>query len=531
MLRRLSMTTKADLLWILTGIFLAIAWWGYQMTLPPLFRGITCCDSQTYMTQARMIVHPKNDTQAIPALKIDQPSQDVSAGIKTETPTTQSSSANDSRVLKILRTLFSSTAVQLPGYPVYLASSIMMSNVTGGGVAWIPLSLFIALLLHIVSSLVFVTILRRAGVMISGSIVMIILALPAMTALAAQPLSDSLATSVLLLALAGTIHVVRNKKLPWAFPVGLVWAYLLWTRSSHVPAVGMFFGILIVMHVLRYFRGINHALLPLCILCAGLAVGFLPRVIACTIQDGRPCVTPGAVAQRNAVILLHEGFAGARTYTVIQPASGGMILTIPDSFFRSLQPACDITMETSGRDLIRCAQTHWWKMPWLGVEKLFGLFDQSHLNPHATYVTPPIMRWILRVMMVPALLGFLSLLTFLLFRLATGRLTTKDILRFGYFPLHTATILPLAIEQRYGLPLFAVSMIGFGLLCIAWKRWDGKMRMLSGLGMTAIAATFILVTAGWDRNDPVPYVPMKTAAITDSLELHQKAIETVKVKY
>lgn len=531
MIRLFRMTSKADLLWIVTGILLTVAWWSCQMTFPPMFRGITCCDSQTYITQARMIVHPKDDSRTVPPMRIDQQIQKTPADAKTAAPAAQSSATGDSRITKILRTLFSSTAVQLPGYPAYLASSMLMSNLTGGIVPWIPLSLFIALFLHIVSSLVFVMILRRAGVMIPGWIVMIILALPATTALAAQPLSDSLATSVLLLALAGTIHVVRNETLLWTFPIGLVWAYLLWTRSSHVPAVGIFFGILIVMHAVKYFRGIKHAFLPLCILCAGLAVGFLPRIIACTIHDGRPCVTPGAIAQRNAVILLHEGLVGARTYTVIQPVAGGMILTIPDAFFRSLQPACDITMETSGSDLIRCATTHWWKMPWLGVEKLFGLFDQSHLNPHATYVTPPILRWILRIIMIPALLGFLSLLLFFTFLLFRRRLTAKDILLFGYFPLHAATILPLAMEQRYGLPLFAVSMIGFGLLCVAWKRWSLRYRILGGALMMTVIAGFLLTAGGWDANDPVPYVPMKTAAVNDSLTPYQDLIKTVKVKY
>lgn len=527
-----SPVRRADAPWIAIGVAVALAWWGYQMTLPPVFRGMTCCDAQTYRTQARMIVRPVGDTGALPVPKIDRTIRDT----QTNAPSASTSApAVRSHVLTLFTTLLKSTAVQLPGYPAFLAFAILLSNATGGAVPWIPLSLGLALILHAASAVVFVSALRRTGVIIPGWTLAAIIALPASVSLAASPLSDSLATSILLFALAGTIWVltarIPRETLWAAFPIGLLWSSLLWTRSSHLPTVAAFFALLLLWSGWAAMRRRQNALLPLGILCAGLLIGFLPRIIACTTHDGRLCVTPRGDAQKQAVILLREGLRGARTYTVIQPTAGGMILTIPDAFFASLQPACNITMATPRSDLLRCMRTHWWKAPWFAIEKLFGLFDQSHLNPHATYVTPPWMRWTLRLVTLPVLIGFLALLVSLTHRLINRRLSFHDIVLFGYFPLHAASILPFSIEQRYGLPLLGIGFVGFGLLCTAWRRWSAAQRLGAGVVVTIAAAAFMFVTASWDAHDPVPYIPIITAAASDALTPYEAIIRPFRVRY
>lgn len=475
-----------------------------------------------------MIVRPVGDAGMLRALKIDQPRADQA----TDVPVT---TENVAPADKLLATLFRSTALQLPGYPAFLAFAILLNNATGGAVPWIPLSLGLALLLHVTSAIAFVIALRRMGVIIPGWTLAAIIALPASVSLAAAPLSDSLATSVLLFALAGTIWIL-NARAPrmalWAaFPIGLLWSLLLWTRSSHLPAVAVFFALLLLWSGWAAMRRRPNALLPLGILCVGLLIGFLPRIIACTAQDGGLCVTPRADAQKQAVILLREGLRGARTYTVIQPTAGGMILTIPDRFFASLQPECDITMATPRGDVRSCIRTQGWKAPLLAFEKLFGLFDQSHLNPHATYVTPPWMRWTLRLVTLPALIGFLTLFAMLAHRLIRRRLSFNDIVLFGYFPLHTASILPFSIEQRYGLPLFAAGFVGFGLLCATWRRWSAAHRWKAGLAVTVVTAAFLLTTSAWDVHDPVPYIPITTAEASDALTPYEAIIHPFRVRY
>lgn len=496
---------------LLTGGIIGLGFFLYQLTLPPLFRGIICCDSVIYMNYARQLVRPRGDTQPVPALKVE---------IKEEMPPTVAPPSADapkkSRWSLILETIFKSTSKYLPGYGAFLAVHSLISNLLGGVLPWIEFSLLTAFLLSTASILFLWRSLNRSGIATPAWAAALILAFPTLATHAALPISDSLAISLNLFAFSLILRTfnapLSTRSILLAILNGFLFGSLLWVRPIYSVALGAMFGLWFAVALYHLFRQrFSTTLIIWAVTTAAMVLVFLPRLMACNAASGGLCITPEKDNKEMMVGVLRMGFSGARAYTVLRPFPSGMgrLVVVPDPTVASL--GCTFDPTDPRGQMVSCLARNWWKVPGFLFTKFLGALDTPHLSGIATYITPRWMQFMLRLLMMPVLAGIIAAVW-----LFFSKLQTAWKLILVYTGIYLATLLPLASEYRYALLIVPIGIFSLGqFLSMQWpkvQRWSVASIFL------VLACVFWIKVTQWDKADPIPYVPVSTAATEDVLK-------------
>lgn len=498
------------------GSAIGLGFFVYQLSLPPLFRGLKCCDSTIYLTQARMMVRPLGDTKTVPVLKI------ISAP-KTGTPGSAPAAAPPrSRLGLLLQTLFSSTDKYMPGYGIFLALHVLASNLTGGLLPWIDAALWTALLLQTLALVFFWRSANRAGVRIPAWALGFTLAYPALATQVAIPTSDAFGLTLVFLGFGLFLRVFSRaatlRSLGLACLTGILLASAIWVRSIYVPALAVFFLAWLGTGLYELIRRKNMAVLLLAAAASACAmIALSPRFIACYRASGTLCLQEPATAGSVTGELLRRGMVGARTYTLLRPIEphAGTFVTIPDPLLQSIP--CEIGDAHPESQFLGCALRNWYRMPGYALVKIIGILDDPFLSSYATYVTPPWLRIVLRLMALPVLAGVLAA-AWLVF--VHRRKNAAWNLTLLFFALYVASLLPVTIEYRYGLPLIPAALLSLGQLVCFWRAETIALRYRVAFAVLAapLLGVFWLRTAAWDRLDPIPFIPASRAAKEDVLK-------------
>ncbi len=532
MLRRLL---SSERFWLLAGIVIAVLWFGWNSSLPGIFRGTVCCDSTYYINMA------------------GTPKLNAVMGSGTATGITTVSTGK-----LFFHYLFEDASYRTIGYPLFLAAHRYGLSFLhlGGLIDWMFASTVTALLLHILSSLFFYRSLKYLGWNVHPVILFLIVAHPGLTSHAALPLSDSLSVSLVLFAsacLARSLTIADHLPIrPSArafiiYPLltGLFFASSVWVRSANFLAAEVtliaWLLIVIVRHAIpmlqRAYASRWQRILLFCwslikrlktpqtdhrwwLLPALALLSFFvilsPRLIACTRDAGSLCLIRPSEQSGMIAELFERGLGGARTYTAIQPAPPlpqwpEKQITVRDSYFAAhLKPYCPIKPESAGHDLITCFARTWIHWPVFLGKKLIGLFDNFHLNSYATYVTP---FWVLiysRIFGMIAFAGFvlliLSVFTSFFFKRVSESTSQRAL--FVLFPLtYAAYSALLTIESRYGLLLVPFGLAGLAVTVHpALKQW--KKRRWTLCAAAVLMLLFIVQTSLWDAADVIPHIPL-----------------------
>ncbi len=507
-----SANTRRLSAWLLgVGAVVGVAWFAFQLSYPPLFRGLVCCDSTVYTTYARMLVRPIGDMRTLPAPEAEQ--RDRAA-----MPATTGTAAP--RWMILVRTLFVSTGKYVPGYGFFLAAHILLSNATGGLLPWLETSLVTSLLLQTGALWFFWSSLNRGGIRTPAWALALALAHPLLATHAALPISDALAIALALAAFSLLLRLrfdrADRRNIFCSLAAGAAFGALVWTRSIYSVALEGLILCWLAWGAWRMLRVRNVAALALgaAALC-GTVLVLLPRLIACHAAGGTVCVITPDDARTLTAELLGKGFTGARTYTVLRPIApgAGTLVTVPDPFLQSF--GCVFTPAAPTEQLAACVLRNWWRMPAFALVKAAGLLDAPHLSAYVTNITPHALRALLRATMLPVILGLLAAGLLFLLR----RTTPPGWGLIGVFcAVYLCSLLPLAIEARYGLLFVPVGLLGLGHAWTARESFRSPGVQWLGVIMTAlILGLFLVKTGQWDRADPIPYVPVSAAATSDIL--------------
>ncbi len=473
---------RSPVVWLVLGSLAAAVWFCAASSLPPLLRGKTCCDAVSY-------------------LHLAESSKIAGAFAATGTGTVGGGS---SLLHTVFTALTADTGYRTLGYPAFLAAHRYVLHVLGlsSAVDWFSLSTFTALLLHLVSALFFWRGIRR-HIDVHPIGLFLLLAYPPLVAHAAVPLTDSLAVSLLLLALGSLLRVApETRKRLWAALGGLFLGLLVITRPSHLPAAVVVITVWLTIAGMRKWRRYDAGMFACaCIAAACFVLPLAPRIASCSLHAGTLCFTPPGDNAYQTAFLIQVGNDGARTQTVVWGKSSSAIYTVTDAFFQSSFARCPIVHP--GPDLLRCYARNAPLLPLFFLKKTVGLFDHPGLTPYATVVTPAWVTWTNRTGGLLGFLGFLALAAWALHMIRRKQWTSMSLLAALYALVYWAYSSVISVEARYGLPLTAMGLVLFpAALSALTARRDRAGRLL--LILWLCLGLFFLVQGGvWDALDPV----------------------------
>lgn len=469
---------------------LGTSWFLFTLNLPPQLRGLTCCDANDYVHSAdSKRIESRITGDALPAEK------------------EQSSAITLPSRLWLIP--FTVATYRPLGYPAFLAMHKYGLRALGVSDTrmWVNFSAVSALALHFFAAVILFMAIRRLGFALHPAALMLFLLHPGLTSHAALPIADSLGVSLILLGLGCCGMTLATRKYSWMIAAGVFLAAATWVRPSYNLAIVALLVGWTLQSVMNRKSGstVNIALFSLPLLTALTYVIVLaPRIIACGIQAGHPCVVTPHDVRTLTPFLLQVGQKSARVYTQVTPDGAGHIVIASDPFLKSFADHCPIGDESPMMDLLRCYGKNILRMPVYFLKKGIGLFDNYHLNTYATQVTPLPVKIMNRAFGAAAFGGFILLILFwgnlLLHRRWKNVLLTLLLLPIAYFFIS----LPLSIESRYGLFLAPIGIAA----AIMTVQKSGTMKTWTRSGPLLCLALCMLIffvqTAVWDAADTTP---------------------------
>ncbi len=488
----------SERLWATLGILLALLWFTQTLLLPPVYRGMLCCDAADYMRGAE-------------SSKLEQVLNEGAKNQRSEVPDNKKmSEASNAKtnlaspLLRVIKLLFSDAGYRPVGYSAFLAMHkyALLTLGVRASTAWVNAASMTALLLHFVAMFFFYRT-AKSVYPVHPFAFFLLLAHPGLTSHAAIPLSDSLAISVLLIALCSiyrSLSTHGRESHGLAIGSGALIGLLLWIRSPHFFAVGLLMAGWIVLAALYRSR---KALLIACVTALTMGIVLSPRLIACSRASGSLCFTPPAQASTQTFILLDLGLRNIRAYTVAGPEHAARLVTVDDPLLTAIfQGNCTFHEATVTRDLGICLLRHAPGIPLLYAKKLVGLFDNFHWETYATVMTPQPVIVMNRIFGAVGFAGFVFFLCGYAWMLCRKSLPLKIAVPLLYPIVYFAFFALLPIESRYGLPLAPFGIVTLiALWPMGWKLQRWRFLAVTML----LIAVFVAQTVVWDRGDPAKY--------------------------
>jgi hypothetical protein len=466
---RLTMLTRSVAI-DAAAIVIAFAWFIYAQMRPDAYNGRVCCDSVDYRNLALSI-------------------NSISDLIATY----------DYRAI---------------GYPAFLRVHLLAQQVLGlPQPDWISLSLATAFALFVISMYALYSSLRARGIGVPRQVLWLLLLDPALGAYAGIPITDSLALSLVALGFACLLRLrwrLGIHDIALALLAGLLLGLLALTRPPHyVPSLALMAAFLLIAAVLACAqRSPALIILPLSMILAFAALTG-PRHIACAAANGgNLCFLSDQDVQDNLRLSLTYERQGFKTYGLLWTTPDGVfhnaMVTVPDGFARryfSCLQADDGSSLTAA--VVSCYRDRALLVPIFFAKKSVALFDNSHLDAYAAFITPTWMSWWNRLFGMLGFAGFWCLVAVVAVATVRRRLPLPTVLPLLYLGVYLAATLVPHIEARFGFPLLPPAFIALGLVCQKAANYTGRTRLIVAAALVCLCAAFLAQVLVWDWHDPL----------------------------
>jgi hypothetical protein len=443
----------------------AVAWFAYNVTLPPVYAGRRCCDANEYLLHA-------------------------SFGIPY---------------------LLTSCDVHPAGYSLFLRGHELLHDRLGLPPApdAILLALCSALVLAVVAAYAFYGALRHRGVPVSRVALWLLLVHPGLVSYAASPLSDSLTLSLLLLLFACVLRFewrVRARSFALAAGIGTLATLVVLTRTTNYYPVTMLLAAFAAAGIVVAVRDRRVALLllPLVSLVAFERLT-APRRAACLEASGAYRFMAAPDTDRHARLSIERAAVGARSYLYLLPALGGghlyHVVNVPDPFIEQ-HFDCLATAEADPARVSECFRARAPFVPAYLGKKVVALFDVSHLNPHAAAITTPLVRWWNRGFAMLGFVGLVCLAGLAAWAATRRRLPWQVAVLLAYVIPYLGGSAVFHVEARYGLPLVPPAIVALVVVAGSLRTAGRTTRVAVVAALLVASAAFLAQTVAWDRDDP-----------------------------
>jgi hypothetical protein len=453
--------------WALGGCLIGIAWFFYNYTLPPLYKGRVCCDSVGYI-----------------AVVTD------AAGLKD---------------------ILLGAGERTIAYPLFLGLHRAFLQLLGVAADWVALSLVTSLALHFAAILfVYWVLVARLKARLSPVFLFLALAHPGLVSQAALPLTDSFAASVSAVALGFAMWAYEERLAPRAaflchLATGALLGACILTRPSFLLVVATTVPTLwlLVPAIVRARRdsdkagrarraivgAIRHHTLPVMLGVALVsAIGFRN----CLARYHSVCVSDPDYSAKHMTISLRWGLGSPRVYTTFGPPKPRNGYIVDPFSFEHFASRCTIRRGAAFGDLARCYAKNAPYAPIHFVKKTIGLFDNPYLNTYAMDVTRP---WHMVVNRIFGWLGFLGWMCSLHHLYSICRHKRVDepfrMVMMGFVLLYVGISINFHIESRHGFPALVPALFMLGTVARSASKRAGYL-ILAG------SAVFWVQTFAWD---------------------------------
>lgn len=451
--RRRCLFFSCKAAWLLLCMAVAIYSVRESLHLPDRFRGLTCCDSRSYLEMS--------------------------------TPD--------------LSTIFYSSSGRAFGYPFLLGllKRAFSDQLVATAVA--------QLLAHFLSSGFLFFCLRHIGVRISFFALGLLLAHPGLVPYAAISLTDSLATSCfsIFLGLSALVLDGRRFFILSSLLTGLVAGLMISLRNSLIMQLAFILPILLVA-VVTQRRGASSSLREsvtrVSLFTGFAAIGFLPLYIHMCLNTYRITNEFALMSSEyatNATRSLHWGVIYSRVWGVVEHDGSWGWRSTEDRVLDAR--TCDISPSSPIQSLVSCFLSNPREVPIHLAHRIVGLFDNHHINWYAALATLPWRFETIRAFSVVGLCGLISVALLLLGATANGSLSRYAFLLFPCVFIAVQSI--WHVEPRYVFPTVPILFL-LGISAIQGnvfaKKWQTCLCIFL---MAAVAFFFYKLTMAWDAFD------------------------------
>jgi hypothetical protein len=480
--------------WIIAGGLLGAYWFFRNYGLPPLFRGRVCCDSTDYIR--------------------------ISWNL-----TTLSSWLN----FDSLYPYGPGSTERAMGYPTLLAFHRgFLALINLKSLDSVDASLFTVLAFYFGSSYFFYRSLLSIGLNLHPIVLFLLLAHPGLTSHAALPLTDTLATSLVMVTSSAIIRAggnwTRNGR-KYALLAGIALGATVLVRPSfQIPVAGCI-GVWMFVSAWRAFTDSRNRMttssnwpdrfkidwrfmaLPMLALAA-MTVMITPQVYSCSSKFKLLCYQSPLINSQGAANGLNIGMYGARTYSLLaskKHASG--LPSTSDAFYeKHFGAGCFVEAAKIPASLVKC-YVH--RIPYLPLyfwKKLIGLADNFHLNTYAATITTDGQVTYNRLFSVLTFLGNVCCLAILAWTIFRRRWNESWFVPLGFYATYLALSVVFHVESRFGFPTIPFALVALTYVC--QKYFFGrsrKMRVLLAAGLLLLIVNFYSQVHEWDKRDPLTY--------------------------
>ncbi|HEY8101355.1 MAG TPA: hypothetical protein VIF82_11430 [Burkholderiaceae bacterium] len=400
-----------------------------------------------------------------------------------------------------------------------LFTSINVAMSEAHFVLWIQIICTTMLIIHLVTAWYFSAWARTVNLVKSDNGVLLLFVFlasyPAMIGLTTTPLTDTLATDLILCAtILLDSSLKTNKKyraLLFSVTAGLIFGFSILVRPGSIIALAVAFAIIVLI---TFFIGSRKTNLIFASILACVAI-LMPFVHNCTGKFSTVCLQNPHTFE--STLSAQVGLKGTRTLWSKVPVNKDPegIPTLPDdtmvkNYYRRCHLTAIVGLQESS--LTGCLLSRPLALPAYVVKKWMGLFDHFRFTPYLDLKTPLWILWLSRAYDVLAWIG-LALIFITPFK-ATRRLSgfssdgfsisnITPVLLFAYSLIMLAQHTLLHVEERYGFPLIPVCAVALIAYCEAVARQkqsiDWRKTIPLGLYCLFVAALFIIQTIIWDH--------------------------------
>ena len=462
------------------GIFLALNWFFYMISLPEFFLGDMGSDAENYL------IISKNFTSFWDAI----------------------TNMNYERG---------------GGNAIFLFLNRKIVTIFGGGYGeWRELVKYSSFMLHISSCTFLFYAIKSIYKKIHPVALFLILSNPSLLGMIPTAMSDVLATSLFSITCALILLMNKEDKSAYRhlkpFIVGLLLGYLAITRLVNylpVAAVIGVLGIQMIFAILRNSDAKKQVVIQFLLICIGCGLIIAPRILRCSIEHRTLCVLPFDITEKRTNRGISNGIIkGPRPARLryLSPLDNGEIgeylslFVIPDAFYKT-HFNCGIDHEMNGvaGTVAGCYLSNLPYLPQHFLKKSITLFDEPRPNFFsAVLTTEPIIMY-KRLYGIMTYIGYVILVMTFLYWLYYKKFQATGFLPLTYIiTLSGAYILMFNACSRYGYPLLPLSTIGFVLYFQIIPKF--KKLIIPSMGVILIFGfLYMQQISMWDAKDRTMY--------------------------
>jgi hypothetical protein len=399
------------------------------------------------------------------------------------------------------------------GYPLFIRFFGYLAQIRGKfsfeNYDWLTPALYTQMVVWIVTCFIVFFTLRRADKHYRPLFLGLLLAHPALAAYAASSLTDSLATSLVTLALVCLIQVGTrpNRFWLWSLLASLTLGFATSMRPNLLGILMLTclaFGITVIRRGMKEHWGRKKTAILTAAVLSVFLVGTIPTVGKvfhnCYRKYGHVCVVEPDVATAASLQSLGLGLSQARVWSSLTLGVRGsedpLISRLGSSCREKLGPPAEMSVS---KWLLRCYTSFPALTAATLFKKLFAAFDHLHLGPYTPDTTTRFEFYLNRVFSYGGLLGFFCALFLCIRGLFDGSIVEKSYLVL--LLCFVAIQINLHIDPRYFFPAVPIFFLTF-LRCASYMLTQRARIAMPAFGAWLIILSIsIVMTHHWDMID------------------------------